>query len=71
MLFRSGPAILAALDDAVRDFVLGYFPLTLPTGIRVVSLTATGSGSLGVDELNRWAAQTSVACTVKRPSAHR
>lgn len=59
------------LDDAVRNALVGRFPLTLPTGIRVSSLVWSSGASLGVDSSNRWMWSSNFTCGVGRPGAHR
>lgn len=65
------PRAVWALDDKIADYLLGNYPITLPTGVRVVSLQRTSSGSLGQDDAKRWNWVSSYPCNVYRPSVHR
>lgn len=61
------------LDDAVNNYLLGLFPITLPTGVRVASLRFVSGTSLGQEPAGarRWEWSTNFAATVWRPSLHR
>lgn len=65
------PRAVWAIDDAISNFLLGRYPLTLPTGLRVVTLQRTSSGSLGQDDNKRWIWTSNYPCNVFRPSLHR
>lgn len=65
------PRAVWALDDAIANFLLGNYPLTLPTGVRIVTLQRTSSGSLGQDDAKRWNWTSNYPCSVYRPSLHR
>jgi len=60
-----------ALDDAIGNVLLGMYPVTLPTGVQVITLQRTSSVSLGMDENQRWTWSSNYGTTVYRPSAHR
>jgi hypothetical protein len=60
-----------ALDDVTQSVLLGNYPLTLPTGVRVTSLRWTSGASLGVDDANRWSVVSNYAADTFRPAPHR
>lgn len=60
-----------ALDDAIANRLLGLYPFDLPSGISIVTLQRTASGSLGQDEKQRWTWSSSYPCGIHRPSTHR
>lgn len=65
------PRAVWALDDKIANRLLGNFPLTLPTGVRIETLTRTSSTSLGQDDKNRWTWSSSYPCQAHRPGAFR
>jgi hypothetical protein len=60
-----------SLDDAIANVLLGLYPVTLPTGVQVITLQRTSSASLGMDENQRWTWSSNYGTTVYRPSTHR
>lgn len=62
-----------ALDDAINNVLLGLFPVTLPTGIRVQSLVWSSGASLGQEDggARRWTQVSNYTANVHRPSLHR
>ena len=60
-----------AIDDRLQNQLLGRWPMTLPTGVHVGSLTWTSGGSLGQDEQNRWEWASNWAARLYRPSVNR
>lgn len=66
------PRDAIALDDAVADVLLGRFPLDLPTGVHVQTLTRlNGPMSLGQDDNLRWSFVSNYTLGLHRPGAHR
>ncbi len=65
------PRAVWALDDTIADYLLGNYPITLPTGVRVVSLYRGSSASLGQDDAQRWNWVSNYPCNCFRPSLHR
>jgi hypothetical protein len=65
------PRDVWALDDAIANFLLGLYPTTLPTGIRITTMGDRISTSLGQDEKQRWIWSSSYPCGIYRPSVHR
>lgn len=59
------------LDDSIADFLLGNFPLLLPTGISVSTLVRSSAVSLGQDDSKRWEWSSNYALQLHRPSLHR
>lgn len=59
------------LDDAIADVLLGLYPTTLPTGIRVKTLVRTSSTPLGQDDNRRWSRSSNYTLGLWRPSPHR
>lgn len=71
--FRSGddPRSVLDIDSAAFDVLAGRWPLTLPTGIRVVRLLPGPAGSLGQDPLHRWGWSRNFTATAFHPTSHR
>lgn len=65
------PRDVFTLDDSIADALLGRFPLTLPTGVRVNTLVRTSATSMGMDDSQRWGWSSNYRLTVYRPGAHR
>ena len=65
------PRIVWRMDDAISNVLLGNYPITLPTGVRVATLQRTSSGSLGQDDSERWLWTSNYPCNVFRPTLHR
>lgn len=65
------PSDVLLLDDSVQGVLLGNYPITLPTGVRVSSLAYLGGGSLGQDDNQRWGWSSNYVLDVYRPSTHR
>lgn len=65
------PRDVMSIDDAVADVLLGNFPLILPTGITVTSLTRGSGVSMGQDDSKRWSWASSYHLGVHRPGLHR
>lgn len=65
------PRDVYALDDAVADVLLGRYPVTLPSGIRVQTLTRSSSTSLGLDDNQRWSHVSNYDLGLHRPGPHR
>jgi len=59
------------LDDLVADTLLGLFPTTLPTGIRIVTLVRTSGTTLGQDDNLRWTQLSNFTLELYRPGPHR
>jgi hypothetical protein len=59
------------LDEAIADVLLGRFPFTLPTGIRIVTLTRSSAAPLGQDANRRWERTSNFALGLHRPGPHR
>lgn len=59
------------LDGAVADVLLGRFPLTLSTGVRVVTLVRSSSAPLGQDDNRRWSYVSNYTLGLHRPALHR
>lgn len=71
---RSGdpdPTDVDSIDDAVADVLLGNYPLTLPTGIRITTLIRSSGVSLGQDDTKRWSTVSNYTLGLWRPSTHR
>lgn len=64
---------LWGLSDAISTQLLGLWPFTLPTGIRVTTLTYTSGTSLGREDSGRrrWTWADNWHARVWRPSPHR
>lgn len=60
-----------ALIGPIEEHVLGRYPITLPSGVRINTLTAGPSTSLGMDDSQRQIWASSYPCTAMRPTAHR
>lgn len=65
------PRDVYALDDAVADVLLGRWPMTLPTGIRIETLMRSSSTSLGLDAKQRWSHVSNFTGELHRPGPHR
>lgn len=65
------PRDVFILDDSIQDVLLGNYPLTLATGVRVSTVALLGGGSLGQDENQRWGWSSNYVLDVYRPSTHR
>lgn len=65
------PRDVFLLDDSIQDVLLGNYPLTLSTGVRVSTVALLGGGSLGQDENQRWGWSSNYVLDVYRPTAHR
>lgn len=66
------PNTVMGLDDAAANVLLGNFPLDLPGGVHITTITRVPIGSLGFDEAkNRWTWASSYPCRVLRPGLHR
>lgn len=67
------PRDVLALDDAIADQLLGNYPLRLPTGVHIGTLTRTSAVSLGQDDATppRWGWSSNYRLTVYRPGPHR
>lgn len=66
------PRAVWAIDDAIAGVLLGRYPLTLPTGVRINTLVKAGSpGSTGVDDSQRWTWLSNYVCSAMHPTAHR
>jgi len=65
------PRDVFALDDAVQNVLLGNYPLTLATGVRIGSLQYIGGASGGQDDNNRWLWASRYQLSVHRPGPHR
>lgn len=59
------------IDAAIGNVLLGLYPVTLPTGIRVESMDDPHGASLGQDEKNRWGWSSNYPLLVYRPTLHR
>jgi hypothetical protein len=59
------------LDEAIADVLLGRFPFTLTTGIRIVTLTRSSAAPLGQDANHRWERTSNFALGLHRPGPHR
>lgn len=68
---EQGIGDVLAASTALRRYLLGFYPLTLPTGIKVSLLSFANGGSLGVDPQNRWEWQDSFTARTYEPSTHR
>lgn len=60
-----------ALDDSIASVLLGNFPLTLSTDVRVSTLVFQSGGSLGQDGNQRWMWSSNFLLNVYRPGPHR
>lgn len=65
------PRDVYALDDAVFDVLAGKWPMTLPNGLHIVTLTRTSSTSLGLDDAQRWSHVSNYTAEAHRPTPHR
>lgn len=65
------PRTVLDLDDAIADALLGRWPLTLSTGIRVVTLERSSSASFGQDAAKRWSRSSNYLLRLHRPGTHR
>lgn len=67
------PRDVWALDDAIANYLLGRYPFTLPTGIRVVTLQRTAVTGLGQEDggQQRWLWTASYPLSLYRPTPHR
>jgi len=59
------------IDDALQNALLGRYPMTLPTGIRVEAMRWSPGGSLGQDAAQRWEWTTNFVPRLYRPSINR
>lgn len=59
------------LDAAIGNVLLGLYPLTLSTGIKVVSMGDPSGASLGQDDKSRWHWASNYPLLVFRPTLHR
>jgi hypothetical protein len=60
-----------SMSDKVQNRLLGLFPVTLPTDVRVEALHWTSGGSLGRDDSQRFEWGDNFTARVHRPSMHR
>ncbi len=65
------PRDVFTLDDSVQNVLIGNYPLTLPTDVRVSSLAFLGGGSLGQDSNQLWGWSSNYVLDVYRPTPHR
>lgn len=65
------PRDVYTLDDSIAGVLLGNYPLTLPTGIRIVTLIRSSATPLGQDDRQRFEWASSYTLQVHRPSTHR
>lgn len=71
---RSGspdPTDVDSMDDAIADVLLGNYPLTLSTGVRIVTLIRSSTVSLGQDDSKRWGQSSNYTLGLYRPGPHR
>lgn len=70
---RSGsdPRRVLVMDDAIQNILLGNYPLKLPTGVVVSTLSYLNGAPLGQDDNNRWEWASSYRLDVYRPGPHR
>lgn len=59
------------LDGSISNVLLGNYPVTLTTGVRVHTLERTSSGSLGQDTNSRWQWVSNYPLNLYRPTPHR
>lgn len=59
------------ISDAIDQYLLGLFPVNLPTDIRISALTFGYGGSMGQDDQNRWSWSANYTARHFRPSSHR
>ena len=65
------PRDVQDLDEAIADVLVGRFPMTLPTGIRVQTLIRSSSTSLGQDANKRWMRVSNYPLSLHHPAPHR
>jgi hypothetical protein len=71
---RSSLAALGAaedLDDAIAGVLMGNFPVTLSTGVRISVITRASSSPIGRDARGRMELVTNYRIIVHDPGAHR
>lgn len=61
------------LDDAIWDRLLGNYPLTLPNGLRIATLSSGPRTGPGQEQggARRWICTSNVRLDVYRPTPHR
>lgn len=62
---------LWTLSDRLDNALLGLWPTTLTTGVRVVTLTKTSASTPAQDDAKRWLRVSNYTALTHRPSAHR
>lgn len=65
------PRDVKDLDDAIADALLGRFPMTLSTDIRVQTLVRASWAPLGQDGNQRWNRVSNYNLGLYRPGPHR
>lgn len=65
------PRDVWALDSAISGYLLGNWPMDLPTGISIHVLEGGSSGSLGQDANDRWQWVHNYPLNVYRPTPER
>lgn len=59
------------LDSTISNYLLGNYPMNLPTGVRINVLESGSSGSLGIDASDRPLWVHNYPLTLFRPTPHR
>ena len=59
------------LDDQIADALLGRFPVTLSTGIRLQAIERTSGAPIGRDSVGRWERTSNYQVRYHRPGPHR
>lgn len=59
------------LDDAIADALLGRYPVTLSTGVRLTTIERTSGDSIGRDSVGRWKRTSNYQVGYHRPGPHR
>jgi hypothetical protein len=65
------PRDVQRLDAAIFDVLVGRFPFTLATGVRVQTLVRSSAVSLGQDDNLRWSFAANYRLSLHRPGTHR
>lgn len=60
-----------ALDDAIYDKLAGRWPVTLPNGLKIVTMRRASSSPIGRDAAGRMERTTNYRCVVHDPGPYR